>query len=770
MKNAARQYLEAGLCVLPARRDQKRPTVPWKQFQKRLPTEAEVDAWFANEQKGLCILTGKISGHHELIDFDQRAALFDPWCAKVRAVRPGLVERLTFCKTQNDGRHVPYLSAVEVGGNMKLAQRRGADGKVVTLIETRGEGGLYLCAPTPGYEVIQGDLCNLPFLTAEERDILLQCAWDLNEYQPPVVDGPSAPSNTSPNVPTSTASAQRGPTCRETGPTGELRPGDDFSKRGDIRPFLEKHGWQRTKGGENEYWRRPGKTGGNSATFNGQVFYVFSSNADPFDQNQGYSPFAVYTRLEHGGNYEKSARALRLSGYGGDCADDGGAGVDISALVGQAGAVTPSPPENPGPPDPGPLPVEMLRVPGFISEVMDHCLQTAPYPCQPMAFFGALSLQALLGGRKVRDPGDNRTNVYLLGLAHSSAGKDYPRKINKEILHQIGMADCQAEGFASGEGIQDALFLNPAMLFQTDEIDGLLLSINKARDARHEGILGTMLTAFSSANSVWPVRRRAGKESPGVIDQPCLVLFGTAIPNHYYEALSERMLTNGFFARMIILEAGQRAAGQEPCIRDLPPRVLETAKWWAEFQPGEYRGNLLGIHPVPLVVEHTDEARQRLIETRREAEGEYAKAEAKSDAVGTTVWGRVSEQTRKLALLYAISENHEAPQISLAAVEWASRFATHQTRRMLFMAAGHVAENPFHAECLKVMQKLRAAPNRELPHQVLLKRMKMEATRFRELMQTLMVQGDVRGADLTTTGRTGTVYRLGVTAKESEGR
>jgi hypothetical protein len=308
------------------------------------------------------------------------------------------------------------------------------------------------------------------------------------------------------------------------------------------------------------------------------------------------------------------------------------------------------------------------------------------------------------------------------------------------------------------------------MLFQTDEIDGLLQSINKARDARHEGILGTMLTAFSSANSVWPVRRKAGKESPGVIDQPCLVLFGTAIPNHYYEALSERMLTNGFFARMIILEAGQRAAGQEPCIRDLPPRVLETAKWWAEFQPGEYRGNLLGIHPVPLVVEHTDEARQRLIEARKEAEGEYAKAEAKSDAVGTTVWGRVSEQTRKLALLYAISENHEAPQISLAAVEWASRFATHQTRRMLFMAAGHVAENPFHAECLKVMQKLRAAPNRELPHQVLLKRMKMEATRFRELMQTLMVQGDVRASDLITTGRTGTVYRLTATEKESEGK
>jgi hypothetical protein len=587
MKNAARQYLEAGLCVLPARRDQKRPTLShWKPFQKRLPTVAEVDAWFANEQTALCILTGAVSGYHELIDFDQRGALFDAWCAKVRAVRPGLVERLVICKTQHDGRHVAYLCVVDVGGNMKLAQRRGADGKVVTLIETRGEGGLYLCAPTPGYAVIQGDLCNLPILTEEERNILLQCAWELNEYVPPVVDGQTG----TPTGATAAAGAQRGPTCGETGLTGTLRPGDDYANRGDLRAVLRECGWQCTKGGDNEHWRRPDKTiGSNSATFNGKVFYVFSSNAAPFEPNQGYSPFAVYALLKHGGNWQQAARQLRLEGYGGESPPD--TGVDISAIVGQAGSVTPSQPENPGPPDPGPLPVEMLRVPGFISEVMDHCLQTAPYPCQPMAFFGALSLQALLGGRKVRDPGDNRTNVYLLGLAHSSAGKDYPRKINKEILHLIGMADCQAESFASGEGIQDALFLNPAILFQTDEIDSLLQSINKARDARHEGIMSTMLTAFSSANSVWAVRCKAGKESRGVIDQPCLVLFGTAIPNHYYEALSERMLTNGFFARMIILEAGERAPGQEPSIRDLPPRVLETAKWWAEFQPGEYRGN-----------------------------------------------------------------------------------------------------------------------------------------------------------------------------------
>lgn len=420
-----------------------------------------------------------------------------------------------------------------------------------------------------------------------------------------------------------------------------------------------------------------------------------------------------------------------------------------------------SPPDGnitPAIPDPGPLPDELFRVPGFVSEVMDYCLATAPYPNTVMAFCGALALQAVLAGRKVRDPGDNRTNVYLLGLAHSSAGKDRPRKINTEVLHQIGLSGQVGGLFASGEGVQDALFGDPCMLFQTDEIDLILQSINKAKDARHENIMGTLLTMYSSANSVYPMRRKAGKESPGAIDQPCLVIFGTAIPNHYYQALSERMLTNGFFARMIILDCGKRAPGQETSIRPIPSRVLETAKWWADFRPGT--GNLENWHPDPRIIQQTEEARRILVETRLEAEAEYAKAESAGDPVGTTVWGRVNEHARKLALLHAVSENHAQPEIGKAAANWARRFVIHQTRRMLFMAQTYVADNPFHAECLKFLQKLRDTPDKTLPHSVLLKRMKMDAKNFLVLATTLEQRGDIEIRTQSSSGRPGRFYRL----------
>jgi hypothetical protein len=664
----------------------------WKRYQKQLPTEAELSAWFANGHDAVCILCGRASNNLEIIDFDVGGEQFAPWWDCIPAE---LRERLVIASTQSGGRHAIYRCESSVSGNLKLAQRRDGT-KIITLIETRGEGGLFLCAPTVGYEMVQGHLCDPPVLTEAERDALLQSAWELNAHVPQVVDGPS---DNGVHRQRSTLSVEQ---CASP-PDKSDRPGDDFNRRGDVRDLLEQHGWVRTKAGENEYWRRPGKSAGMSATLKDRVFYVFSSNAAPFEPNQAYSPFSVYTQLICGGDFEQAARSLRELGFGGDSPGsltDHATGVDISAIVRMSAAPGASSPDNghsgecpTDTADPGPLPAEMLRIPGFVGQVMDFCLATAPYPNPVMAFCGAISLLAFLAGRKVRDSGDNRTNFYLLGLAHSSAGKDWPRKINTRIVHEVGLADCLGERFASGEGIQDALFQTPSMLFQTDEIDGMLQSINKAKDARHEAIMSTLLTMYSSANSVFPMRRKAGKESPGVIDQPNLVIFGTAIPNHYYEALSERMLTNGFFARMIILEAGQRASGQEPSIRDLPTRVLETARWWSDYRPG--RGNLDDWHPVPTVIRHTDEARRLIVETREEAESEYAMAEASSDPVGTTVWGRVSEQVRKLALLYAISENHETPRIGVDAVRWASAFVMHQTKRMLFMAASHAADGEF---------------------------------------------------------------------------
>jgi len=300
MIEAALRYLRAGLCVLPAVRAEKRPAVPrWKQFQHALPSEQELAAW-CRRADALCLVCGAVSGNLEMLDFDLGGEAFDAWYAKVREADGALPDRLVIEQSPSGGRHVVYRCREPVCGNLKLAQRielvggpdevtiagktykprqdaRGRWHVVLTMIETRGEGGLFLCSPTPGYELLQGDLAELPVLTAAERETLLEAAWSLNKYWPPVVDGAH-------------------------GRTGgsDSRPGDDFNQRGDVREVLCRHGWTFVKanGDGNEHWRRPGKTAGTSATLKDGVFYCFTTSGAPFEPERAYSPFAVYAEAE----------------------------------------------------------------------------------------------------------------------------------------------------------------------------------------------------------------------------------------------------------------------------------------------------------------------------------------------------------------------------------------------------------------------------------------------------------------------------------------
>ncbi len=320
--STARRYLDAGLAVLPAIRtaNGKQPALSrWRDYQLRLPTAEEVDTWFGGEKCDLCVVTGAVSGHLEVIDFDAGGELYEAWRELVRDVAPGLLERLVIERTPSGGFHAFYRCPTGVEGSVKLAERRldcegpdeilfhgkphkpreGRDGRwhaLVTLIETRGEKGVCLCAPSAGYAPIQGDLGQIPAISSEGREDLLACARALNEAPEPVIEQQPKPARRL--------------------PTGELRPGDDFNQRGDVHELLLAHGWALERSGENEHWRRPGKARGTSATLKDGVLYVFSSNAAPFEPNRAYSPFTAYALLEHYGDYAKAASELRSQGYG----------------------------------------------------------------------------------------------------------------------------------------------------------------------------------------------------------------------------------------------------------------------------------------------------------------------------------------------------------------------------------------------------------------------------------------------------------------------
>lgn len=457
--------LRAGLSVLPANKAQKRPWLPrWNEFQTRLPTEEEVRRWFSEPREAQCLVCGKVSGNLEVIDFDNHGELYARW---KEAIPPDLQARLVIERTQSGGCHVAYRCQDEVCGNIKLAEG-DRDGKMTTLIETRGEGGLILCAPSDGYTLIQGDYTALPVLTKEERETLLNAAWKMNEKKEQVMPKP----NGTPDE------------------HSENRPGDDFNTRGDVRAVLVKHGWTSlgVQPDGNEHWRRPGKTEGNSATLKDGVFYVFSSNAAPFEPEHGYSPFQVYSLLEHSGDFSAAASSLLQAGYGQVKQEDS---ASVELIVPPEKKVV-RPWEEVSNTD-----IRAVLDDTILGDLVNlfSCATIPPLPLEVAILKAIVSCGCALSEKRANgsDPGHGNLlyviqrgpalarlridtaggqvcNIYALTVGNSASGKDIGNLLDLAMDHY----DWNLGTSGSAEGILDALVNIPNGLLNISEMQNYL--------------------------------------------------------------------------------------------------------------------------------------------------------------------------------------------------------------------------------------------------------------------------------------------------------
>jgi hypothetical protein len=317
---AAKECLEVGLALVrnglstapPTEDGQKMPFVPWKQYQDTPPTEQQVRAWYKAGRTGVGAVTGV--GGLESFEFDCRET-YQRFLLAAEAV--GLGDLVTFIRegyeedTPGGGVHWLYICN-EVRGNTKLAERPHPTDPIKrkTLIETRGQGGYVILAPSNGkvhpsggaYRLRLGGVDDIVTLTSSERDAL----WDLARTFNEVEEKPAAPWS---DVPVQDPGGDQ--------PKAGKAPGADFDERATWAEILEPHGWKHVHtSGETLYWRRPGKdTGWSATTGHCKGFKVFSTSTS-FTTTGTYTKFGTYTHLNHGGDYQKAVRALAQAGYG----------------------------------------------------------------------------------------------------------------------------------------------------------------------------------------------------------------------------------------------------------------------------------------------------------------------------------------------------------------------------------------------------------------------------------------------------------------------
>lgn len=310
-----------GISVFPVKEDgSKAPDGVGSSWEPYEPTRLDqIDLWFKNSNRsGLAVKCGRVSGDIEVLDVEGKAVEEGVWDEFKKALKAAglglLLKRITNGygeRTPTGGYHVLYRCPVPRSGKLAgrsatLTEKERSSQQVYTLMETKGEGGYVIVAPSNGsvhpsgnsWEMISGGFGSLATITQEERDELARVARTFDESPPRKYVDPA------PQVPRNL-------------------PGDEFNWRGTWEEVdLKGAGWtlvyQRR---ETEYWRRPGKTTGISATLNHGghgLFHVFSSSTAFPEPDRSYKKFSVYAYLHHDGDFKAAKEALLARGYEGE--------------------------------------------------------------------------------------------------------------------------------------------------------------------------------------------------------------------------------------------------------------------------------------------------------------------------------------------------------------------------------------------------------------------------------------------------------------------
>ena len=755
---AAREYTARGFFVVPIPKGQKGPRR--KKWQELRLTDDQLEQEFSDDGN-IGLLLGEPSGWLTDVDLD---------CDEAIRLAPDYLPP-TGAITGRTGRaRSHYWYRCE--GAETSRHKDAAYGS--TVVELRSTGLQTVVGPSihpdgSAYEQLTGEPASVPYpmlkacVEALHQAVLKERGHD--------GEGPSSNSQNyvsgrlrpcgpilSGAVPVTDNNRDDGVLISE--PEGS-RPGDDYNQRGDLHALLMQHGWRISgRGSDGNYQlTRPGKTSGISATFKDGVFYLFSSSVPGFEPDRGYSPFEVYTRLEHHGDHSAAASALALQGYG--SVEAGDYGVDLSGLLnrrtdtdsrdvghsetdcgsnthgvaehGLAGSVrerdhctgdrvghhgihkehgvthndnrateTGNLCSLDAPPFYRPdtcndFPEHLLNVPGFIGEYCDYTLRTS-YARQPvLTLFGGICLQAALSARKLTDPFGNQTSLYVVCLVGSGKGKDRPRKVNREILNYAGAKIEGPEDLASDSGLLSVLSDNPGALLQLDEMGRLLKAASGAGEkAPHLYNINTLLLRlYSSVGSIYMGKAYGDARKNVEVHMPCPVIYGSTVPDSFWGSMSSESISDGFLARLIPVVGNESPEYATPYSEPIPERLIKHAQEWDRRTYGA--GNLTALHPSPPVANYTPEA----FELMQAKSVEWRERGDASDE-WQPVWVRAAQKASRLALVYAASRSSESPEIDAEAFQWAAEVIEWSTSLYETHGTHKIADSEFERKCERV--------------------------------------------------------------------
>lgn len=353
---------------------------------------------------------------------------------------------------------------------------------------------------------------------------------------------------------------------------------------------------------------------------------------------------------------------------------------------------------------------DLLTPQGLVGDIAKWMNDTAG--CyQPLFSLGAsLSLCGALFGRKVCDESNGRTNIFCMGVGHSSSGKDHPGDCINKILTAAGAQGLLMGRMTSDSAIEKALSTTPTKMCVLDEVGHFFSNINAAGDgsAYLKTIKPTLMEMFSSAHKTYIGKEKASG-SPPIIDQPCICIWGVTAPQKLYAGMTIEELQDGWIARNLIFISESRPQYVMKPTAEVPQSIVEAVRAWFSRSASD---SLLitagGAQAKPMVVPMDHDA--RVVFDRFSAKAHDAMISANRRGEKTEyLWGKAFQNARRIALIVACGKEFDNPVIGKYEAEYGCRLVELLVRNAEKSIAANVSENKFESEKLRILHIIQSA-------------------------------------------------------------
>jgi hypothetical protein len=266
-----------------------------------------------------------------------------------------------------------------------------------------------------------------------------------------------------------------------------------------------------------------------------------------------------------------------------------------------------------------------------------------------------------------------------------------------------------ADDIRSDAGMLRGLMNNSSQLMMIDEFGHFLQSLADDKSPHYiKAQAKILLKLYSSSNSVYNHGDYAdARATPIVIQYPNLCIYGTSTEEKYAKSLKKSSIESGELNRFVTIRA--RGEKQYP-VKDMPAYEVDEGikDKWSEFAAkfGDSLGTIMNNSaaapdPILLAWGKCDEIQYKIhcrqVDKTRE------------DSPLRHLWGRMFENTVKIAMIFAIARNKDKPEFEPQDFDIAQMIVESSIEYLSHLASSRMSETPQEETNNEVLEAIKDA-------------------------------------------------------------